>query len=343
MSKSNLAYFKPRVRAQFDAPDADDPLIAELLEMHTYARPANSVGERVFNTRYLDSISGMMKDEKGNRFIRIGNAPVLWSSHTDTVHRVSGRPKLTYGDGLLTLRKGEEATCLGADCTVGVWIMRQMILRQAPGLYVFHAEEEIGGYGSKFIADKNPELLKGINYAIALDRRGTDSVISHQFWRTASDAFCVELAEYLGPMWSPDDTGTFTDTANYIDHIPECTNLSVGYYNAHSRDEVLDVSFAADLLERLTRLDTNALPVLRQPMEDYRYTPADSTYGGREEDADDWHGHLKVDDFLPKLNVKRPITTLLGMVEAYPEMIVSMLDELGISEEDVQSYIANNA
>lgn len=332
-SKSNvLALPKPakRIRALYEAPDANDPIIAELLEMHTYARPAGSKTERIFVTRYLDSIAGMMKDAIGNRFIQIGNAPVLWSSHTDTVHKQGGCPKLTYGDGILSLSPHEvTANCLGADCTVGVWVMRQMILRGVPGLYVFHVEEETGGHGSKYIAKDTPKLLAGIDYAIALDRRGTNSVISHQCWRTASDEFCDAFAEYLGPFWAQDTGGTFTDTANYTDLIPECTNLSVGYYNAHSRDEVLDVSFAADLLERLCALDVNTLPILRKIGED-DWGADDASYWSR------WHEGYKT-----PMKVKKPWSKIQDLVYENPELIADMLEELGISESDVESYIAN--
>ncbi len=329
-SKSNLVVLpKKRIRAEYAPPNASDPLISELLEMHTYARPADSKTERVFISRYLDSISGMMKDSFGNRFIRIGKAPVLWSSHTDTVHKQGGRPRVTYGDGLLTLNPNETtANCLGADCSVGVWIMRQMILRGVPGLYVFHRQEEIGGHGSKFIAKQTPELLAGIDYAIALDRKGTNSVITHQIWRTASDEFADALSDYLGPFWSQDTGGTFTDTASYTDLVPECTNLSVGYYNAHSREEVLDVSFAADLLERLSSLDTNSLPIIRQAGEDD--WKDENSYWSR------WH-----EGYSEPLTVKKARHPLYNTVYTYPELICDMLDDLGITHEDVESYIAN--
>ncbi len=330
-SKSNLVAMPcKRIRAEFSPPSANDPAISELLEMHTYARPAGSKTERVFISRYLDSISGMMKDVFGNRFIRLGNAPVLWSSHTDTVHKQGGRPRVTYGDGLLTLNPNEiTANCLGADCRVRVWIMRQMILRGVPGLYVFHREEEIGGHGSKHIATKTPELLKGIDYAIALDRKGTNSVITKQIWRTASDEFADALADYLGVFWSADSGGTFTDTANYTDIVPECTNLSVGYYNAHSRDEILDVSFAADLLERLSSLDCNSLPVIRQKGED-NWRDEDASYWSR------WHEGYK-----EPLKMKKTWSNLQDLVYMNPELVADMLEELGITEGDVESYIAN--
>lgn len=249
----------------YAAPDITAPAIAELLTMHTYARPSGSNAELAFNARYLDSMAGMQIDEAGNRFVRIGTAPVLWSSHTDTVHKKSARIKLAYGDGILSLASGEKASCLGADDSAGVWIMRQMILRAVPGLYVFHAAEEIGGHGSAHIALHAPDMLRGIDYAIALDRRGTSSVITHQMDRCASDEFAESLAHYLGGEFEPDDSGTFTDTANYVDLVPECTNLSVGYYGAHSAAETLDIGFCAALLEKLSGLDVSALPVVRRP------------------------------------------------------------------------------
>jgi hypothetical protein len=262
----------------YPAPQIDKPAIRELMEMHTYARPAGSSAEVAFNARFLDSMEGMQIDDAGNRYLRVGTAPVLWSSHTDTVHKKSGRARLAYGDGILSLAEGDKAACLGADDSAGVWIMRQMVLRRIPGLYIFHAGEEIGGIGSAHIARNTPELLDGINHAIALDRRGTSSVITHQMGRCASDSFAQSLADYLGGEFEPDDSGTFTDTANYTALIPECTNLSVGYYGAHSAAETLDIGFCAHLLERLCGLDTETLPIERDMDEDeYGYGFADDS------------------------------------------------------------------
>jgi len=126
----------------------DNPMMRELLMMHTYCRPSGSATEAKFCALYIDSLPGCTTDEAGNRIITVpmanGAAPrVLWSSHTDTVHRVEGIQKITYGDGIIGLPVGSTSSCLGADCTVGVWLMRQMILRGAPGLYIFHAAEEV--------------------------------------------------------------------------------------------------------------------------------------------------------------------------------------------------------
>lgn len=294
----------------FAAPPAYKGAVIELIQMHTYCRPAGSKSEAAFNKRYLDCIPGMTIDQKGNRILRIGGdeVRVLWSSHTDTVHRKSGSQRVVYGGGMLSLAAGSESSCLGADCTVGVWLMIQMIRKKVPGLYIFHAGEEVGGIGSNYIATETPDLLKGIDYAIAFDRRGTSSVITHQGNRCCSDTFATALADQLGRPFALDTTGTFTDTANYTDVVPECTNLSVGYYGAHTSSEVLDVSFAVHLLKRLLRLDVASLPVMRDPSVD-------------------------------TLRWGRRGNTLYDLVFDHPDIAARMLSEFGITEQDFEDCV----
>lgn len=301
------------------APDFQDPAIAELLQMHTFCRPHDGATVKEFCKRYIDKLPGMKTDKVGNRIVRIGNAPVLWSSHTDTVHKQDGKQRLTYAAGMLYLADKSPSNCLGADCTVGVWLMRQMILRQIPGLYIFHHAEEVGGIGSDYIATKTPHLLNGIDYAIAFDRKGTNSVITHQFRRCASDTFGNALAAQLGPNFTLDDGGTFTDTANYMDLVPECTNISVGYYSQHTTAEVQDVGFAAHLLNRLCALDPSALPVDRDPSNA-------GDFGAR-----DFHASYYTEGLNRTPN-------LYDLVFEQPQVATKILEDLGISADDFAYY-----
>ena len=243
--------------------------IRELVDMHKYMRPSGGKTEAAFCLRYLDTLPGVYTDAVGNRIGIVGDNPtVLWSSHTDTVHKTDGMQLLTWGDNLLSLTEqaDKKSNCLGADCTVGVWLMRKMYLAKKPGLYIWHADEEAGGSGSTYVSEKTPELLSGINYAIALDRRGENSVITHQFFgRCASQGFAEALAAKLGKEWAPDSHGTFTDTANYTTQVAECTNISVGYYDQHTPYETLNTAHAVALLKKLIALDVDSLPVLRDP------------------------------------------------------------------------------
>ncbi len=62
--------------------------------------------------------------------------------------------------------------------------------------------------------------------------------------------------------------GSFTDTANYTDIIPECTNLSVGYFNQHSAQERQDGWWLEEILvPALLKVDWEELPTHRKPVE----------------------------------------------------------------------------
>lgn len=324
MTYKLTAPVKPMTKPFTKPPSFATPAIRELVTMHTTCRPAGSKAVADFCEKYLDSIPGMTIDKAGNRILQVGDpaCPVMWSSHTDTVHKHSGTQKVIYGGGLLSLHETSQSSCLGADCTVGVWLMINMIRRNVPGLYVFHDSEEVGGLGSSYIAKHTPELLDSIQFAIAFDRRGTTSVITHQGSRCASDAFGSALAAQLGKPFDLDTGGTFTDTANYTHIVPECTNISVGYYNAHTSNEYLDVSFAAHLLERLCRLDLTNLPVMRDPAKDNDYS---YDYGG-------WSS--TVTKAARSSGYHRFAPTLGDLVWDNPEVATLMLEEFGITVDD---------
>jgi len=123
--------------------------------------------------------------------------------------------------------------------------MMEMVLAGVEGLYVWHAGEERGCLGSNYVAGETPEVLDGIQYAIAFDRRGTESIITHQLGReTCSEAFAVSLGAALNLLLLPDDGGVYTDTEVYADDVPECTNVSVGYEGQHGPRETQDLDFA---------------------------------------------------------------------------------------------------
>ena len=257
-------------------------LLATLAEMLTYCRPHGSIAEGIFRRLYLLSLPDALEDECQNIHVKIGTSPILWSSHTDTVHRAQGRQTLRINSKEHTIRLSRRSkrssNCLGADDTVGVFLMREMILRGIPGHYVFHYGEEAGGIGSSGIRRARPELFNAALYAIAFDRRGTADVITHQsFGRCASDTFARSLAAQL-PGYSPSDRGIFTDTANYDDLIPECTNISVGYYHEHSRGEYVDYAHVGRLLEALCTLDPSLLICERDPSVIETYTTYDELY-----------------------------------------------------------------
>jgi hypothetical protein len=276
-------------------------------------RPAGSKAEKAFIKQYLTPL-GVRVDQAGNLIKRIGDAPVLWSCHTDTVHYTGGKQSIAYGDGVVTLCDTKTGpNCLGADDTAGIWLMREMILAQRPGLYIFHRAEERGGIGSSHIAETTPDLLEGIQFAIALDRAGITDVITHQAGgRCCSDKFALSLASQLPTSFAPCAKGVFTDTANYTHLVPECTNLSVGYYNQHKATERLDLHFLYDLRDALLALDVRDLTVAR-----------DHTIP---EDEFSW---------FPDYDQRK----LVDIVREYPHETADVLRDWGITAEDILAQV----
>ena len=319
--------------AFFRAPKKDGNVpagIAELCAMMTYMRPGGTNTEQDFINRFILPL-GATRDAHANYWRVVGDSPdIMFSCHTDTVHREEGRQRLVYGDHALSLSKNEtKANCLGADCTTGVWLCMEMIRANVPGVYIFHASEEAGGAGSSAIALHSRERLRGSRFAIAFDRKGYTDIITHQMpGRTCSDAFATSLAEVLRPMqFSSCDRGTFTDTANYEHLIPECTNVSVGYHNQHTGQEWQNTAHALSLRDRLIAADWSQLvcqrdPTLADPWEDFGPTSIQFGWGQRGEGS----------------NTRRDFDELVAYVKRNPTAVAGYLHDMGATPTAIEYF-----
>lgn len=244
-----------------------------LLDMLRYKRPAGSRAEAAFIRKFLLPLGGMY-DRWGNVHVRVGDGAGIFSAHTDTVHHASGYQDITVQDGIVRLKdrtaKATFGDCLGADNAAGCWVLMNMIEAQVPGWYIFHRAEERGGIGSMALARHLETRLDFYApFAVAFDRRGTTDVITHQGGgRCSSDVFAYALACELGRAYAPSDRGLFTDTANYTYIVPECTNVSVGYYNEHGSNESLDLEHVQYVAQRACEIDWQGLPIVRDPEKD---------------------------------------------------------------------------
>lgn len=312
--------FVPSVRLTVREQNID---INSLIAILRLRRKAGSETEEKFVQDFLDPIPGMQQDGYGNRILRIGDNPtVLWSCHTDTVTAKGGHQNVRWRGNLLELNDGKPGQSLGADDGAGLWLLLEMIKAGRPGLYIFHREEEIGGKGSGYLSKHEPEILNGIQMAIAFDRKGTTSVITHQsMGRCCSDNFGKALAAKLGPAFTLDPTGTFTDTANYMDLVPECCNVSIGYQNEHGHRETLDVAYLLRLRETMLMLDASDLPVERDP----------------KDIDDDYYGYTFGGSFR---NDEDPIEDLYEITKVYPYMVAKIFHELGVTAKELEETIS---
>lgn len=211
----------------------------------------------------------------------------MFTSHLDTVedsrfYRICRKYKLAWGKNKIvnhmfskenTFVKSDDKTTLGADDKAGVTIILQMVKANKPGIYYLFKGEEVGHVGSHKLRKSVFENtdLRNVKKCISLDRRGYDSVITHQkYKRTCSDEFAVDVARKLnryGFWFRPDPEGMTTDSIEFIDRFSECTNISVGYFRAHSTKECQDLDFLDDLCDAFVAINWELIKARRTPVD----------------------------------------------------------------------------
>jgi hypothetical protein len=227
----------------------------------------------------------LTEDEFGNLFIKIGENDVMFTSHLDTATSALTKVNHVFDKKII---RTDGKSILGADDKAGVSVMLYMIENKVPGLYYFFVGEEVGCVGSRKLANKlKTEKIEGINKVISFDRRGTNSIITHQSGqRCSSDKFGESLASELNRADSTfsykiDDTGVLTDSVQFIKIYSECTNISVGYQNEHTFAESQDIEHLTKLARACVKVNWENLPVERDPTKkEYKSYGSSYSYGG---------------------------------------------------------------
>ena len=214
---------------------------------------------------------GLTRDQYGNYYTVIGNSDTAFTCHLDTASRTKSKV------GLINYQKDNQdfimtdgASILGADDKSGVAIIMYMIANKVPGVYWFFMGEERGGVGSSKVANdyESYPFMKGIKKMVSFDRRNYYSVITAQMGvPCCSNEFAESLCEELnksGLKLNLDPTGVFTDSANFTELIPECTNVSVGYFNEHTHDELQNITYLERLAKACVAANWSKLTVKRK-------------------------------------------------------------------------------
>lgn len=244
-------------------------IIKDLEFALTLKRPHRGQGEKAL-LRYIKKTCGFKSEFDGAGNLHIDNtrddSKTLFVAHVDTVHREDGVNIINKATG--KYYAGINAP-LGADDGAGVALLLHLLRNNVGGYYIFTVGEEVGGIGARYIAG-DPYFLEYFDRAIAFDRRGTSDVITHQgYGRCCSNEFADALSDALnheGMLYMPSDGGVYTDTAEFVDLIPECTNISVGYLNEHRNTETLDLRHYFDLANAIIKINWENLPTKRALM-----------------------------------------------------------------------------
>lgn len=332
-----------------------------LKAMMEYTRAHGGEGERLFVERFIKPYNPetFIGGDKAvlAYVVQVAGAdkktpPILFSSHTDTVHALNDpvKQKILYDKSTGLFFKDDKRP-LGADDGAGVWLMLEMIDAKVPGTYIFHRGEERGGIGSRGMEQHHSKWLSQFKWAIAFDRRGTEDVITEMACgRVCSELFAAALADklngvmggtHVNPLtqrplftYAPDNTGIFTDTANYRRIIPECTNISVGYDAEHTGDETLDwwhlEALRAALISVFGGVEgTGELPVERDPAE------KDPEYS--------W-GNYKYDNYNYNYKYDNSYGVYDNYTEKDPRRLASVLDDvIYMTYEEVVDWVAETS
>jgi hypothetical protein len=223
----------------------------------------------------------LKEDQFGNLYHQIGDSPsTMFTCHLDTASYEKVKVKHVVKERMIMT---DGSSILGADDKAGVVVLLFMMEKNVPGLYYFFLGEERGCIGSRKIAsvhEKSP--IDHINKVVSFDRRGYDSVITHQLsGRSCSYNFALDLSNKLNDIskdlfetpfkYSPDSTGIYTDSAQFISIYAECTNISVGYHNEHTRSESQNIDHLEKLCFVVTQIDWDKINTYRDPKKNSYY------------------------------------------------------------------------
>lgn len=223
--------------------------------------------------KYLPN--GYEKDSIGNYFIQIGNSETLFTTHLDTYCKEYEKVNHVIDGNII---KTDGTTILGGDNKLGMSILLYMIDKNIPGTYYFFLGEEpilSGGlWGSRNALASHTEFFSKFKRAIAFDRKQMGSVVTRQKARFCCsnefvDVLCKELSN-LGIESIPDHKAYYTDTATFLDTIPECTNISAGGWNEHSKTEWVDIAYTYAVAQAACEVKWEELPTNREIK---KYTP----------------------------------------------------------------------
>lgn len=236
-------------------------------------------GKESLLEKYLPQ--GFKKDSIGNYFYEIGNSETIFTTHLDTFSKNYEKVSHVIDPENEFIISTDEKTILGGDNKLGCSILIGMIQNNIPGTYYFFLGEEPilsgGVWGSTKALNSNPNYFKKFKRCIAFDRKQYGSIVTRQMGRTCcSQEFAKSIATELGKKggikWDKKlEYGYYTDTAVFMDVIPECTNISVGGFNEHYKTEWVNLNYTYAVFTTALKVGWEFLPTIRELEERFYY------------------------------------------------------------------------
>lgn len=254
-------------------------LLFQLYAIHSPS--GNEKRMRKFLKKYIWANCGDVKieqDEHGNLLCTKGESdtyPCL-ASHIDQVqdHHSKDFKIFEYnGDVFAWSAKSHEQQGLGADDKNGIFICLELLKKFDVMKVAFFVGEEVGCKGSRAV---DLGFFKDCRFIVEPDRRGGDDLITEMcVGKVCSDDFIAATGyKEFGYTFA---RGTVTDVGELVERGVgiSCLNLSCGYYNAHTDEEITvldELENCLALVNNIVENCTDVYPFKYEPCNFGRYS-----------------------------------------------------------------------
>lgn len=172
-----------------------------------------------------------------------GTFPVLLIAHLDTVHETVPTEFIYSSDG----NEVSSPQGVGGDDRCGVYMIFE-ILKKVNCSVLFLEDEECGLVGAKkFIKTELAKTLS-FNYIIELDRKGYNDAVFYNLNNPKFEKFITK--RYFEKAY-----GTRSDISEIAPFLNvAAVNLSCGYYYAHTKNEMVDLTEVETIISEVVNL-----------------------------------------------------------------------------------------
>ena len=195
-----------------------------------------------------------------------GELPVMLIAHCDTVFKQLPQ-KIFYDREQCVLWSPQG---LGADDRAGVYAILKIIQKGYRPSILFTTDEEIGGLGASAFVRDYPAADIEYKYLIQLDRSGECDCVFY-------DCDNVDFVDYCESFGFTEDFGSFSDIS-VICPVWKIAgvNLSVGYYDEHSKQEILFTNILDKTISKVEKMLS-----FSKESKTFEYIPGPYSYYGR--------------------------------------------------------------
>lgn len=240
-------------------------LLINLYEIHSMSGQENAM--RNFIKKFVkENVPGaVVRQHNHNLYITKGEADTYPCvvAHLDQVQKKHSPDFRVYEqDGILFgfSAKNKRQEGLGADDKNGIWVALKSLMRyDAIKVALFHSEE-VGTVGS---GEADMTFFKDVRFVLEADRRNGGDLITDIWGAICSDEFIEDISEFADKHGYKETSGMLTDVETLSDNGlgVSAINMSCGYYNPHTDEEVTDynellncLAFVWDIIDNCTKV-----------------------------------------------------------------------------------------